>query len=96
MLLSHDDATERWCPYGRAMVTARDDHTGKITALAAVNRGGKDPEKGTNCIGNVCMVWRWGGWPTEFGTYAQAPAAENRTGPRLGYCGLAGKPFGVP
>lgn len=51
----------------------------------------------TRCIASACMAWRWAGWEQQaHGTIAPAPLPADRTGPRLGYCGLAGKPWGAP
>lgn len=91
MLLSADEAENVWCPFGRALMTASNETRG-IVAMAAVNRG-TDSDKGTNCLANACMAWRWAGWETDFGTVAPAPPDDAKTGPRLGYCGLAGKPY---
>lgn len=65
--------------------------------MTAVNRG-KEAGKGTNCVANACMVWRWAGWKIADGDHtpiAPNPLEEDKIGPRLGYCGLAGKPYGA-
>ena len=89
MLLSKEGAEGKWCPFGRVA-----HQPGLLTpeGITSVNRMG---QMGTNCLANACMCWRWAGWGTEFGTYAQNPIESEKHGPRLGYCGLAGKPFGV-
>jgi hypothetical protein len=88
MLLSNDDAAKVWCPFGRVL----DRPTGG--GSAGVNRMGG---VGTNCIGSACMAWRWAGWRlVENGPIGPGPEDGDKVGPRLGYCGLAGKPYGAP
>jgi len=50
------------------------------------------------CIGSKCMAWRWAGWeeqPTRLikPTPHQPHDIDEA---RLGFCGLAGKPYGAP
>jgi hypothetical protein len=95
MLLSNDDAEGAWCPFGRQLITATDPEKGTV-AMTAVNRG-QEPSKGTNCVANACMAWRWAGWRlVEGGPIGPGPEDGDKVGPRLGYCGLAGKPYGAP
>lgn len=100
MLTSEEEAKEKWCPFSRAAVyqqVGRD-----MSVSPACNRqhilGAPNiliPEASL-CIGSGCMSWRWAGWHTKaFGTIAPDPSG-NSIGPRLGYCGLAGKPYGAP
>lgn len=47
---------------------------------------------GSCCLGSRCMAWRW------VETYIKNPAGTSdliRSGDTHGYCGLAGKPWGV-
>jgi hypothetical protein len=93
MLISQKDAEDKWCPFGRAQTIAEIPGVG--VAMAGVNLG-KLKGEGTRCMGDACMQWRWAGWRIKtFDTVAPDPDDENKIGPRLGYCGLAGKPFGA-
>ena len=90
--VSEAQARQGWCPFGRTLAKAEKDYA---LALAACNLG---PDKqGTLCLASNCMAWRWAGWDMpDLGTIAPAPRQQDRTGERLGYCGLAGKPWGAP
>lgn len=92
MMVEADRAREVWCPFGRVS----DQPDGVGGAAAAINRQGK---LGTNCLANACMAWRWAGWRIdkkgEAGVVLPNPEQNDRVGPRLGYCGLAGKPYGA-
>jgi hypothetical protein len=98
MLLSREEAEEVWCPFGRQLISARNVDAGTITAMTAVNRG-SERSTGTNCVANACMAWRWAGWmlgPNGTPPIGPRPLPEDQKGPRLGYCGLAGTPYGAP
>lgn len=84
MLTSEEEAKGKWCPFGRVYGPEG----------ASLNRGDTGGGHGrSRCIGSSCMSWRWQGWKTVGHiSIAQDPKEENRDGPRLGFCGLAGEP----
>jgi hypothetical protein len=88
MLLTEDQAKQRWCPHARSVGYLNTSNTN--TAIAGYNRdhpSGQIPA----CIASSCMAWR-------FNEPKQVRDLDLVTGdvvaekPRLGYCGLSGKP----
>lgn len=59
MLLTEEEAKERWCPFVRYLAVFRNHHGDRETA-GCFNRGGADSglEKAC-CIASQCMAWRW-------------------------------------
>lgn len=58
------------------------------TKTCCVGYGGPQTAHG-NCIGSVCMAWRWYKFPT---IYKPESGIPNETG--TGFCGRAGTPNG--
>lgn len=106
MTLTEEEATTKWCPFGRAI-----DNDG-ATLAATCNRGPRE-EHWTFCIGSACMAWRPGSGVEieqkidairrrrqETGDgLAQAklyvdehPEYIKRESVDAGFCGLAGRP----
>jgi hypothetical protein len=80
MLLTEEDAKEKWCPHVRGIRGHGDVENVKWSGAQPVfNRIFTDETwvapKGAACMGLLCMAWR------------SEDAAEAR-----GYCGLVGKP----
>ena len=75
MLLTEEQAREKWCPEARCAIKGDED---AIFAYG-INRWPKAHERltGTCCIASDCMMWRWEG-----GIY---PDEDKR-----GFCGLGG------
>lgn len=49
------------------------------------------------CHGSVCAHWRWAGWQNKATHHIDPnPLPQNKVGERVGFCGLAGKPFEAP
>lgn len=95
MLISKEDAATRWCPFVRSPQAAPVGSRLELVGGCNTQDNGSRPDR-TSCIASGCMAWRWAGWRTKtFGTIAPLPSEDNKDGPRLGYCGLAGKPFEV-
>lgn len=91
---SHTEAEARgkWCPFARsaAPISGYNAAGQQIYQLSAHNRdnpSGNIPA----CIASSCMAWRW---ETEKAIceidMVSSEVVENK--PRLGYCGLCGKP----
>lgn len=83
MILSINDAKKKWCPFFRVAIFQSSNGMGHSVAGYAPNRQDYDeysPLKGSNCIANECMAWKW---------YSTAETRE--FGPkkeRMGFCGL--------
>lgn len=92
MLTSEADAKGKWCPFSRKLVTLNHLTADMPMAISSAGRA-NDDRPITACLGSVCAAWRWQGWKRKGHTLiAQNPDEEERDGPRLGYCGLAGEP----
>jgi hypothetical protein len=81
MIATENEAAEKWCPFARGDVTARE----RV-------EDGKPGPNASRCIGAACMAWRWSGFVFSDGTFV----AHNIQGPspleRVGFCGLASVP----
>lgn len=83
MLTSEEEAKGLWCFAGRSYCNGTSVNRGD-------NGGGLSRSR---CLGSSCMAWRWQGWKVQGAILPQQnPPEEKRSGPRLGYCGLAGEP----
>lgn len=97
--MTEDEAKTKWCPMARDTVEGMGSFNRKGTGKAVET---------TLCLGSACMAWRWaegrGAGPVEETTESPPPkrgegmrwyaGGPGRFGlfPRLGYCGLVGKP----
>lgn len=91
--VSEAQAREGWCPFSRVFASLHGD---EAAAVGSFNRMDPMPPQ-ANCMGAGCMAWRWAGWWRDgIGAIAATPRTDGQDGPRLGYCGLAGKPWGSP
>lgn len=97
MLLTEEEAREKWCPFSRAQGTG---------AELSHNR----PDGSYNCIASGCMAWRWderplpgagpecetcggmGGDPVHICPVCKGTGRLLRQRDVIGYCGLAGRP----
>ncbi len=72
MMLTEDDARQRWCPHARVAFYA--PHATSDEGPAAVNRDTPDPaakfdeyranvHAATRCVGSACLAWRWAPMP---------------------------------
>lgn len=83
--MTEDEAKTKWCPFARVSVgiecLVAPDHR-------AVTRDANGIATGIdqNCIGSICMAWRWG--REEVGDNPRMTKRSEADG----YCGLAGKP----
>lgn len=89
MLIDSKTCAQKWCPFTHVV-----SHSG-TPAGNRMNRDDGSAPRGSSCMGESCMAWRWAGWRTSIGTIAPEPAESDRVGERLGYCGLASKPYGT-
>lgn len=99
MLLTEQQARERWCPYARVHVPAGviNRVSAMLKRMAAKMRSeGRDlrdaefieeQQQDCNCIAAECMAWRW--------EEDIDRLREVDEGPR-GYCGAFGRPEGAP
>lgn len=80
MLTPEEEAKGLWC------------FSGRVYGGQNRNQAG-GPHSKSLCLGSGCAAWRWQGWKIKGHLLiAQDPPEEDRDGPRLGYCGLAGEP----
>ena len=88
MLVTEEEAKERWCPFARAYETVLlgDEETWRPATLNRTRSGRPDPD--CSCIASQCMAWRWG--PDDAALNERMHGRDAQ--PELGYCGLAGKP----
>lgn len=84
MLLTEEQAREKWCPEARTAFQYREGGGGDHRdAMVVANRAENDAPI-SNCIASSCMWWRWSDEPQ------QVLARDDKH--RRGYCGLAGNP----
>lgn len=78
MILTEDEAREKWCPFARSVRWERQDEKIDLPGSPVVaNREPLgDEDGGCLCIASNCMSWR-------VSRFFDKPG---------GYCGLAGKP----
>lgn len=90
--MTEEEASKRWCPFARYVVTHNDE-----IAISSHNRISgtftqENPETLVanvgDCLGSRCMAWRW--LLTEINPEKTSPDLHYLRG--HGYCGLAGKP----
>ena len=90
MLLTEEQAREKWCPHVRYLAVFKGAEE-KIACGGPYNRGAKD--SGLNmsrCIASDCMMWRW---DEKIRTHMWHWDEKKRgVVARRGYCGLAGDP----
>lgn len=102
--MTEDEAKTKWCPFVRMQAPGQSIINRISRAMWRILKPGtsdfdyyKDIEADCNCIGSACMAWRW--------DYAWAQSTQEGQGgdlvlrlkplngkPRMGWCGLAGKP----
>ena len=76
-MTTEDQAFKKWCPFTRTVSVDAAGEEG-----AAVNRNvNQILIEGCECMGEVCMAWRW-------------TDVKDDDGERFGYCGLAGQSNG--
>jgi hypothetical protein len=84
MMLTQEEAMEKWCPFVRLVLTNNDimrPGTPTYNRTGEAEGPGFKLPKGAACIGSTCMAWRGYDFHKEFGGTTQK-----------GYCGLAGRP----
>lgn len=96
MLLTEEQAKEKWCPFVRT-VKFSPSVSGGIAIMQAIALGNRLAENSdelpgvTRCIGSACMAWRWVAvenphvHPMLATTEQRYVASETH-----GFCGLAG------
>jgi hypothetical protein len=91
---TEDEARGKWCPFARSVAPVdygyRDRVGNPILQAAPHNR---DNPNGSipACIASSCMAWRWESEkPLKDIDLVNSEVVEIK--PRLGYCGLCGKP----
>lgn len=93
MLMNQQEASGRWCPFGRqphiVYGTSSFGGIGPPVAIAAINRqeGGDVP----SCLGPLCTAWRWYD-PKPLREIDMVSGEVLDEVPRRGYCGLSGRP----
>jgi hypothetical protein len=95
VLLTENEATQKWCPFSRALLVHVEDDEGEPfdeqdpvhnrLVVEGVNDQGFSPDEeldqGKTCLGSRCMAWRW--------------VRRSEDGEMVGYCGLAGTPSSI-
>ena len=91
MLVTEEEAREKWCPFGRIpWFDGPMEERPRYVVMASVNRpsmkltGGKQQPNICRCIASECMAWQW------VGERSTGPARHETK--RTGICGLAGRP----
>jgi hypothetical protein len=82
------EARSRWCPFARSV--RQIPVGGSQIAIMAHNRDNPDGNIPA-CIASSCMAWRWL-TPKVLRDIDLVTSDVVEEKPRLGYCGLAGKP----
>lgn len=77
-LLTEQEARQKWCPYTHIL---EDEHSTRYA-----NRELAPGIVACRCIASDCMAWRWPEGDAEKST------DNEEDYPRVGFCGLAGKP----
>ncbi|HEX8883148.1 MAG TPA: hypothetical protein VF797_01510 [Noviherbaspirillum sp.] len=82
--MTKEEATAKWCPMARLTACSASGHVGLSQTVFnrlqnGVNTAVPDSAR---CLADQCAMWRW--------EEGRAPGS-----PRLGFCGLAGVPFGA-
>lgn len=92
MLLTEEQAREKWCPHVREA-----EYQDAGNSIATFNRGpSEQPVRSWNtCLASDCAMWRFARKEiysaSTDGTYAPI-RTESDEFETVGYCGLAGKP----
>lgn len=87
--MTEAEAKTKWCPFARSAPPA----FGAVAmpGSMAAQLGGALPRENFQCVGSVCMAWRW--LPDNEQTRGQSYAHPDESDPPpLGFCGLACKP----
>lgn len=87
MIIPEQEALERWCPHARSFFAVQIQ--GKW--VEAVANRDKPDGMIPACIGSKCMAWRWHS-AKKIKELDIVSLDVVDQGPRLGYCGLSGKP----
>ena len=90
MLVTVDDAVQRWCPHARQLDIHQSPSATSKLVISGYNRvdGGNIP----SCIASSCMAWRFYDPPLVRDIdLVTSDVVEVK--PRRGYCGLSGKPI---
>ena len=102
-MMTEEEAKKKWCPEVRLSAISEN---GKHYYAASRDRcffvppNTKDPERDiTKCIASACMMWRWENqdiWINRVEEGEKVSGMDTQEAadclPRLGYCGLGGKP----
>lgn len=89
MILSEEQARQRWCPHARVIGIAKDGgNLGRI--VTGYNRDHPDGNIPA-CIASHCMAWRWYE-PKTLRDIDLVTSDVVASAPRTGYCGLSGIP----
>jgi hypothetical protein len=86
--ITEDQAKNRWCPHARELAVHKDaGNVGRL--ISGYNRlnGGNVPA----CLGSLCMAWRFAEEKRIRDIDLVTSDVVDLT-PRVGYCGLSGKP----
>ena len=94
---TEDEAKKMWCPQAQVSAAADGGQSGDWWNRDASHSPGYGQQ--SCCIASKCMAWRW---LRETPIRGLTATAESKTGimikssdpesPKLGHCGLAGKP----
>jgi hypothetical protein len=88
MFFTEEEAHRKWCPFARSMrVINTADRT---TVVIGHNRDSPDNTI-PSCIASSCMAWRFAE-PKPIRDIDLVTSDVVQSRPRLGYCGLSGKP----
>lgn len=97
MILTEEEAKEKWCPFAQILGTLSKGEQNTIVAHGPHNRGYQTGVglASCHCIASGCMAWRW--WETNVKDENALDNFGNKPGTRLdrrtyGSCGLAGRP----
>lgn len=87
MILTEEQAMQRWCPMAMSMVAHSMQGRYELVAANRDTPGGQIPA----CIASSCMYWRWAeAKQLRDIDLVTSDIVEEK--PRTGYCGAAGRP----
>jgi hypothetical protein len=90
MFMSEDEAHRKWCPFARS-IGKLEIQDGMYRATAVPYNRDHPSGQIPSCIASSCSAWRWAE-PKVIRDIDLVTSDVVQSRPRLGYCGLSGKP----